>query len=206
MNTKDSMSTRSTVLPDERFVSLRLALEERMREAARTVSPENFSDFIDAATRAAMSNCLGAVGANEGAVWLADPTRENLVVAFNCGPNASELVGGFKQSLSAGMISLVFASEQPLCENEVYKNQRQDKTLDQKLGVLTVAMMVVPFYFVHELRGVVSCVRLKNARSPEPDPPAFSLDDLRALQTTVDLISTTIDHRLLSATVGWGDQ
>jgi hypothetical protein len=44
---------------------------------------------------------------------------------------------------------------------------------------------------------------LKNASSTEPDPPAFSLDNLRAFQTSVDLVSRLIDYRLLSATVGW---
>lgn len=198
------MSTRSNVLPDERFVALRPALEERVLLAAHTVTAENFPGFLDAAARDTLLHGFRAAGAHEGTVWLADATREHLVAAFNSGPRAGEIAGHFRQSLRAGMISLVFASEQPLCENEVHKNERQDKTLDRQLGLLTVAMMAVPFYFARELRGVISCVRLKNAAAPEADPPPFSLENLRALQSAAAVVSKLLDHRLLCDSVGWG--
>ena len=43
-----------------------------------------------------------------------------------------------------GIISMVYGNEQAFCENEVYRNADQDKTLDQKLNVLTCGMIAVP--------------------------------------------------------------
>jgi GAF domain-containing protein len=198
------MPARPFVLPDERFASLLPAVDERVRTAARMLTAESFPNVLDTPVRHTLLRGFEASGADEGTVWLADEPPANLVAAFNSGPRAEEIVLHYVQSLAKGMISLVFASEQPICENAVYKNERQDKKLDQKLGVLTVAMMAVPLYFGRELRGVVSCVKLKDAEV-EADPTPFSPDDLRTLQAATDALSRLIDHRLLSASIGWGE-
>ncbi len=199
------MSSRSLILPDERFAALLPALDERVRVAARSLDAKNFADYLDTPERLILGQSFTAAGAHEGTLWLADTAREHLVAAYNSGPRAAEIAGCFGQSLRSGMISLVFASEQPICENAVYKNANQDTALDEKLGVLTVAMMAVPFYFARERRGVVSCVRLRDACSVEPDPPPFTPADLHALQCAVAAVSRLIDFRLLAASLGWDE-
>jgi hypothetical protein len=98
---------------------------------------------------------------------------------------------------------MVFASEQPFLENEVWKNARQSKALDSMLEVQTCAMIAVPFYFLQACRGVVSCVQLKRAGSRQPDPPGFRPEHLASIQRAVALLSELIEYRLLSRTVGW---
>ena len=100
---------------------------------------------------------------------------------------------------------MVVATEQPICENEVCKNQQQDRTLDQQLRLKTWAMLAVPFYFAGELRGVISCVQLVTAARPDPAPPGFTAQHLRDLQLTAGLLSQLIEYRLLTLSLGLED-
>src|SRR5207237_2880286 len=125
----------------------------------------------------------------EGTVWLLDHSGEHLMPAFNTGHHAPKLVGQFKQPLNTGLICMVFASEQPFLENEVWKNSAQSKLLDSMLQVQTSAMIAVPFYFVRACRGVVSCVQLKRPEANEPDPLGFRPEHLGKVELAVALLS-----------------
>jgi len=142
-------------------------------------------------------------GADEGTVWLLEQAGEFLVPAWNTGPHAEQLVGKFKQPLSAGLICMVFASEQPFLENEVWKNTRQSKLLDSMLELQTNAMIAVPFYFLRGCRGVVSCVQLNKAGAPAG--PGFRPEHLAHVQRAAALLSQLVEFRLLSRTVGWSE-
>jgi hypothetical protein len=132
-------------------------------------------------------------------VWLLNPERTELIPRFNSGPHAERFVGSFRQSVRAGMIGMVTATEQPICENEVCKNERQDRTLDEQLQLKTWAMLAVPFYYFGELRGVISCVQFQSAESA---PPGFSGGHLHGLQLTAGVLSRLIEHRLLALCLG----
>ena len=193
---------RLTVLPDGRLSTLRPVLSARMKDAAELLGEGAFDEFFDATMRSLLVAGLQSAGAHEGTVWLVDHSRTNLVPRFNNGPNASEFVGRFRQTLRAGMISMVVATQQPICENEVHKNQRQDRTLDQRLGLVTCSMLAVPLQFAGEVRGVISAVRLKPAGSAAPDPVGFSPEDLRALQLTASVLSRLVEHELIALSIG----
>jgi len=45
------------------------------------------------------------------------------------------------QPLNAGIISMVFSTEEPFCENEIGRNKTQDPTLDRMLAVQTESMI-----------------------------------------------------------------
>jgi hypothetical protein len=193
---------RLTVLPDGRLSTLRPVLSARMKEAAEMLGEGAFDEFFDATMRSLLVAGLQSAGAHEGTVWLLDHARSNLVPRFNSGPNAPAFVGRFRQTLRAGMISMVVATEQPICENEVHKNQRHDRALDKRLGLVTCSMLAVPLYFAGEVRGVISAVRLKRVGDAEPDPAGFSPADLRALQLTASVLSRLIEHELIGLSIG----
>lgn len=195
---------RFTVLPDLRLSALRGIVTTRLEEAAQELAEGAFDEFFDGTMRSAFIEGLAQAGAHEGTVWLLDPTQSWLVPQFNNGPNAANFVRRFRQSLQTGMISMVVATEQPVCENEVHKNAQQDPTLDRKLGLVTCSMLAVPLYFAGELRGVISAVRLKRADTTAPDPAGFSPDNLRALQLTADVLERLIEHELLTLSFGLG--
>ena len=180
---------------------MRPALEMQLRETASLLEDEPFEDFFDSSMRALLVDGFSLVGADEGTVWLLDATREFLLPRFNSGPRADSFVGSYRQSLRTGMISMVVATEQPICENDMRANQRQDKTLDQRLQLETAAMLAVPLYYVGELRGVISCVQLQEP-GDETRSRGFSMENLRRLQLTSGVLSRLIEHRLLTLCLG----
>jgi GAF domain-containing protein len=179
----------------------RTLVHARLRDSAEAFADAE-AEVLDVCTREALVEGLNRMGAHEGTVWLLDEERAFLRPRFNSGPRATDFVGRFQQSLRSGMISMVVATEQPICENEVHKNQRQDPTLDTELGLRTCAMVAVPLYYAGELRGVISAVKLKPAAGPAGDPPGFSMGNLQQLQRTASLVSRLIEHRLLSEILG----
>jgi hypothetical protein len=197
------MPTRFNLQPDQRFLQMREHLHERVREAAAALDAETFADFFDPLMQLTARDGFDSVQAHEGTIWLADAPQEYLVPAFNTGPSAAELVNKFRQPLSQGLISLVFRNGQSFCENQVYRNAQQDKTLDSKLHVLTCAMIAVPLYFAQNVRGVISCVQLKDANSTAPDPSGFSPASIHRIERLSAVLGRMLDLSLVGTTVGW---
>ncbi len=129
----------------------------------------------------ALESAFARVRADEGTLWLLDEEQAHLVPAWNSGPDAASFVGRFRQPLSRGLVSLVCIGGQPLCENDVSRNTRQDASLDRQLGKLTCAMIAVPLRVRGEIRGVVSCVKLKARDAAGPDPAGFTAEDLQTV-------------------------
>jgi len=184
---------------------MRSIVRGRLRELAARAGTGAFEEFFDGTMRALLVDRFRTIGAHEGTVWLLDEGRNFLIPRFNTGPNAGSFVGRFRQSVRAGMISMIVSTELPLCENEVAKNQQQDKALDQKLGLQTCAMLATPLYFAGELRGVISAVQLQKNDSTEPEPPGFEPQDLDALQLTASVLTRLIEQQLLSLAIGFED-
>jgi len=196
-------------LPDARFLPLRPCLIERMQEIAGAMNSELFCSLCEPLGFSVLSDAFGRVSAQEGSVWLLDQARENLVVAYNSGPRASEIVG-FQQPLTSGIVSMVVASEQAFVENEVFKNANHSARLDNKLRVRTQSMIVVPFYFLNACRGVITCVQLENVMEADGAPKAadgtlrsFGVEDLQAVQMAASVVTGLIDFHALRTTVGW---
>jgi hypothetical protein len=139
-----------------------------------------------------LASSFSNVEADEGTLWLLDTEQEKLVPVWNSGCSARQFVGHYWQPLDSGLISLACVAEQPLCENSVYENADQNRTLDLHLAKLTCAMIAVPLRLSGGTSGVVSCVRLKNSRL-QPDPPAFSVEDLAVINRAVHHVQQKID-------------
>ena len=197
------MTERCVILPDVRFVSLKAALGERLNAVAATIRPENFASLLDSLMLDVLQRGFADATAHEGSIWLLDPGGTHLVPAWNNGAKAAEFVCRFRQPLDRGIISMVFASEQPFVENKVYQNQVFDPELDRRLGLRTCALIEVPFYFLKGCRGIISCVQVKALGENVPDPQGFSPQHLAAVQRTSAMLSRLLEFRLLGSTVGW---
>jgi len=182
---------------------MREHLHERVREAAAALDGETFGDVFDPLMQLTARDGFEAVQAHEGTIWIADSAQEYLVPAFNTGPSSAQFVNQFHQPLNQGLISLVFRNGQSFCENQVYKNAQQDKTLDSKLHVLTCAMIAVPLYFAQNVRGVISCVQLKDANSTAPDPSGFPPAAILRIERLSAVLGRMLDLSLVGTTVGW---
>jgi hypothetical protein len=203
------MSTRLNFLPDERFAALRGPLTERLQRMADLITPENFSSLVDFRMANLLRDVFAAVKADEGCVWILDQPGAHLVVSYASGPHASS-IAGFKQPLSAGIVSTAFISEQGFAENEVYRHELHSKILDEKLHVTTYAMIVVPLYLLNACRGAISCVQLINVRHQEGQsvpideaPPGFGMGNLDAVKRAALVLTDLINYRLLRTAIGW---
>lgn len=196
-------ASRRKLLPEQGFVELRPMLAEKMERLAASIGPAQFGPLLTPLMRRVLARGFQDATADEGTVWLLDESSEHLVPAYNTGPQAAEWVGRFKQPLNEGLVCMVFATEQPFLENEVWKNGRQSKLLDSRLQVQTWSMIAVPFYFLRACRGVVSCVQLKRQGANEREPSGFSPGHLDSVQMAAALLSRLTEFELLSGTVGW---
>lgn len=187
-------------ITDDRAAQLRVAFELELNEAAAAAS-ENFDELFDHLTKSFLLDAFARTGADEGTVWLLDQQRKELVPVYNSGPRASEFVRTFRQSLRSGMISMVVATEQPICENEVHLNQQQDPTLDRQLNLQTQAMVAAPFYYAGELRGVVSAVQLRDPALAARESEGFGYEDLRTIHRSAAILGVMLEHRLITSTL-----
>ncbi|MEM1058938.1 MAG: hypothetical protein AAGK14_06795 [Verrucomicrobiota bacterium] len=198
------MATRLNILPDERFVPLRGALNERLLAVGDSVSSENFADICEGMIHYILTQSFEQVGVREGVVWLLNARKDALSPSFGIGPHSERLVASdYEQPLREGIVSMVTMTEQPFLENEVYKNAKHSKMVDQKLGQQTDAMIVVPFYFLRQCRGVISCVHVKHSDDASSQPPTFKPEDLKTMMRASAVITELIDYRLLKQTIQW---
>ena len=195
---------RCSVLPEPRFAELGPVLAQRLEQVAtRTITPWNFGSLLDTLMQEVFQHGLTAAGAHEGTIWLLDPEEQNLIPAYNTGLDADRFVGTFRQPLNQGLVCMVFASEQPFVENDVYKNTRQSRQLDSLLQKQTHALIALPFYFLKNCRGVVSCVQLGEPERQQPARCGFTHVHLAEMQRTVGILSRLLEYQLLGRTVGW---
>lgn len=156
-------------------------------------------EFLTDLIRDIFLETIAEVRAHEGTIWILDASRSNLIPRFNSGARASEFVGKYSHNIRSGMIGMVAATQLPICENEVHRHTNHNPALDNALGLRTCSMLAVPLCFAGEVRGVISAVQLKAASSDEPDPPGFTLANLRRIQRLADLSARLIEHALLIA-------
>jgi hypothetical protein len=177
------------------------AVEKHLEAWIDGHSPGQLVSLIDAGALSLLRDAFADAGGCEGTVWLIDRRAGELVACYNSGTEADRLVG-FRQPVGQGIISMVFAQQQPYCENHIEASHGHDDTLDRKISKHTTAMIAVPFYFGFRLRGVVSCVQLAEApRSRE----GFSSGDVETITRAVNLVERLIDGTLLTSLLGLGD-
>jgi hypothetical protein len=202
------MPNRLNLVPNQRLLDARPALQEYLNRIGQSITPENFAELLDAVILGLLNDCFGRVGAQEGSAWVLDDSREFLVNAYNSGPNASKIVG-FRQPIREGIISMVVATERGFVENKVYRNANHSKLLDNQLGMVTYAMIAVPFYFLSACRGVISCVQLCQAKKEqgeliplEPLPPGFGFESLSPVEQVASIVRDLLDLRIMQSAFG----
>lgn len=178
-----------------------VALEKHLDSWIESTPPAQLIGLIDSGSRELLCDAFAAVGGCEGTVWLFDEGSGELVAAFNSGEDAASLIG-FRQPLGQGIISLVYAQQQPYCENDIQASAGHDDTLDRKISKHTTAMIAVPFYFGFGLRGVISTVQLEEAACARE---GFGSADVETLTRVSNLIERLINESLFSSALGFGD-
>lgn len=176
-------------------------LEKHLGHWIEATAPAQLIEWIDDVSLGMLCDAFLEAGGCEGAIWLFDEKADDLVAVFNSGADADSLVG-FRQPLGQGIISLVFVQQQPYCENDIQASEGHDDTLDRKISKHTTAMIAVPFYFGFGLRGVISCVQLKEAQR---EREGFRFADVETLSRVANLVERLINESLFSSALGFSD-
>ncbi len=156
--------------------------------------------LVDEATsfllRELLRRSASAAGAENTALWL---VRDNTLAAvLGTGPHAAHFVGRYEQALERGIISLVYVSGQPLCENAIAENPHHNPTLDHQLGITSDAMIALPITALGEIAGVLTCVHCRPAGATE-EPSRFHAKDLAEFEFAAACVGRILDSSLLSA-------
>jgi hypothetical protein len=87
--------------------------------------------YLDDATRALIEEILRRsctqISCPNSALWLAE--ADHLLPIVGYGPHASNFIGEYRHPLSEGIISMVHASGQPFCENNISANPQHSSRL-----------------------------------------------------------------------------
>jgi transcriptional regulator with GAF, ATPase, and Fis domain len=194
---------RYTLLPDPRFRKHFSALADRLDKAAQLITRETFSDFADDLMTTVLEDGFAAAGADEGTLWLVNVSKRELHAVFNNGPTAKK-IRELSQTLDRGLISMVFSTGQPFCENDIEQNPEHDKAVDRQTGFPTTAMIAVPFYFAQECRGIVSCVHLAKKSGSASSQRDFDMESMREVSRAASLLTRLFDFKLISRIIGYG--
>lgn len=136
------------------------------------------------------------VHARNTALWLS--SGNHLDPILGSGPHANHFVGEFRQPLDRGIVSYVFASGQPVCENAISSNPQHSPLLDHRLGIQTDAMIAVPLVVGGEMAGVITCVHTRPADSTDP-PSKFHSQDLEEFEFAAACLGRLVEASLLNA-------
>lgn len=184
--------------PDPDLAENAALIERQLEAATKSLGPGDLDKLLGRVGREIFQLFSRSAEADSFSVWLVDPDQTKLVVSYS-EPDPKLL--GWEQPLNEGLISLVLASEQALCENLVYQNAQHSKRTDEAMNQVTCSMIAVPFYLGGELRGVLSCVQLKD--SPDsPDPPGFTGVHLNRITRLSTLLGRLANYRALTEILG----
>jgi len=197
------IGARTRLLRSPEYARLGQELEKHLESWIKSSRPADLVALLDESAISLLRDAFLEVGGCEGTVWLVDREEENLVAVYNSGEEADSLVG-FEQPVGSGIISMVYAQQQPYCENEIDPSRGHDDTLDRKIAKHTRAMIVVPFYFAYRLRGVVSCVQLEEV-AVEGNRSGFSSSEVTRLTRVVHVVERLVNETLLASILGLDD-
>jgi transcriptional regulator with GAF, ATPase, and Fis domain len=164
-------------------------LTERFERAAEAEMQRRLSTVLDQGALRVLREGLRRAAADEGTLWIASRDGKELIPVFNSGSDPDSFLRKVRQPLDRGVVSMVYHSGQPFCENEVTKNASHDHTVDEALSQVTAAMIALPFFFGGRRRGVLSCVRLGHGE--------FEAAHLSELQLAASLLERLADWYLL---------
>ena len=194
-----------SVSPNSEFADAARHLRKELSSIGDQLDAGSFTRVLPALAKNTLLEAFRKIGADHGAIWLADSTGDHLVPVFGCGEHAEDFLNGkFRLPIDQGLISMVFATGQPFCENAIHKNPGHSPLLDRQLGLRTEAMIAIPLTFANSLRGIVSCVHLCEDDSEE-GAQTFSGSDLSDLELASAAIARILDLTLIEQILGWQD-
>ena len=142
-----------------------------------------------------LRDAVKSVDADEGALWLVDDVTRELRPCLSIGQHVDIFLNEIRQPLSSGLISMVFFTENSICEADVGRRSEYCPDVDSRLGLKTKAMIAIPVFFAQRCRGVFSAVLFDKAGGIRRKN-AFLPADFEALSQAAALWSELMDSQI----------
>ncbi len=148
----------------------KLLQRERELEAARRISQALFlRNDVDELVATVLRTALEVVGAEGGSLLLADAEAKMLVFRYVHGPGAGTLQGT-SMPWDKGISGAVFHSGEPAIVSDVGKDSRHYSAIDDKTGMKTRDMIVLPLKrWGGEPIGVMTVLNKREGRLGQDD-------------------------------------
>lgn len=170
-------------------------LEAWMDSQAGAICRGEWKEWPPAGSFELLTEAVKSAGADEGALWLVDDVARVLQPCFSVGEHADLFLNEIRQPLSSGLISMVFFTENSICEAEVGLRSEYCPDVDSRLGLKTKAMIAIPVFFAQRCRGVFSVVLFEKA-GETTGKNAFLSADFEVLSQAAALWSELMDSQL----------
>lgn len=145
-----------------------------------------------------LRDAVRLAGADEGALWLVDDIKRELRPCFSVGDHVGIFLREIRQPLSSGLISMVFFTENSICEADVGGRSEYSPHVDLRLGAKTKAMVAVPVFFAQRCRGVFSAVLFEEGIKVK-NKDVFQASEFETLSRAAALWSELMDSQLAGA-------
>lgn len=140
-------------------------------------------------------------GGDEGVLWLVDDIKRELRPCFSTGSHMEIFLQEMCQPLGEGLISMVFFTENSICESDVGARKEYAPLVDLQLGAKTQAMIAIPVFFAQRCRGVFSAVLFEKE---EVIKDSFRRVDFETLSRAAALWSELMDSQLAGIGLRFG--
>jgi hypothetical protein len=150
-----------------------------------------------------LRDAVTATDADDGVLWLVDDVKRELRPCFSIGQHCEIFLKEIRQPLTSGLISMVFFTEDSICEAEVRRRSEYCPDVDSRLGAKTKAMIAVPIFFAQRCRGVFSAV-LFDVSSQVTHKEAFLHSDFETLSQAATLWGELMDSQLAGVGIQGG--
>ena len=180
-----------------------LVMEAWMDAQAGAICRGEWSGWPCAGGFDLLRDAVIATGADEGALWLVDDVKRELRPCFSIGEHYEIFLKEIRQPLTSGLISMVFFTEDSICEAEVGRRSEYCPDVDSRLGAKTKAMIAIPVFFAQRCRGVFSAVLFEV--SPQvTHKEAFLHSDFETLSQAATLWGELMDSQLAGVGIQGG--
>lgn len=172
-----------------------LVMDAWMDEQAAAICRGEWSGWPCAVGFDLLRDAVTATDADDGALWLVDDVKRELRPCFSIGQHSKILLNEIRQPLTSGLISMVFFTEDSICEAEVGRRSEYCPDVDSRLGAKTKAMVAIPVFFAQRCRGVFSAVLFEES-SKMRHKEAFLHSDFETLAQAATLWGELMDSQL----------
>jgi hypothetical protein len=190
-------SIPAAILPEsaQPFLRAGLVLDAWMDAQAGSICRGEWSGWPCAGGFDLLRDAVIATDADQGVLWLVDDLKRDLRPCFSIGEHSKIFLREIRQPLRSGLISMVFFTEDPICEAEVGRRSEYCPDVDSRLGAKTKAMIAIPVFFAQRCRGVFSAV-LFDVSPQLTHKETFLHSDFEMLSQAATLWSELIDSQL----------